>query len=415
MKLTSSLSAVALIAAALIGGVEATNATVPTDRSLTAQAAGYGFVVSQIRNGNKWCLSAAHGARNNANLRLRRCDFVGVPHNQMWRFDDDGKLHTLLDDSKCMVANHGNTVRNGVRMRINDCNLDTNFNEFNLQAGTTDHLALATRPNFCITNRGPHPHPFDTIHAKPCKNRKDYQWTFHVPCSSFLAANQNADLFAVNPGDASSQFIGALPAHSTEIEFDNINGLLYSDDSNGSPFIRNVDYDGTEIGSAEHPCCALNGMEFIGQDLYATNIDGPGEPSKFVKVDPATGAFDFIGRTGLGPITGLAYDSINGILWGITNGERNGILTGSQLVTIDVGTGIATPIVTVTSQNTGFLLSKIGSIEFGPDGNLYGGMSRGAPLWPGHIVRIDTVTGVATDIGDTSFGSITGLTCYAPN
>ena len=51
------------------------------------------------------------------------------------------------------------------------------------------------------------------------------------------------------------------------------------------------------------------------------------------------------------------------------------------------------------------------SLEFGPDGNLYGG---GSGLDGGRIFRIDKLTGAAVLVGPTGFGSVTGLTLVEP-
>ena len=105
------------LVATLYGGAEAAylRAAAPADLDRNLAEVGYGFVVSHISQGNRWCLTAAEGAMNDAHIRLRPCDFGGMPSNQMWSFDDDGRLHSLLDDSKCMVANHGDSFFNGLR------------------------------------------------------------------------------------------------------------------------------------------------------------------------------------------------------------------------------------------------------------------------------------------------------------
>jgi hypothetical protein len=114
----------------------------------------------------------------------------------------------------------------------------------------------------------------------------------------------------------------------------------------------------------------------------------------------------FIGPTGFGPISGLAYDIPTGTMYGVTAGS--GFAT---LLTIDLLAGTATPIAPILLP-TGQPLDKIGSIEFGPDGVLYGGLTLFASVFPGHLLAIDTTTGIATVVGDTGF-SVTGLTsCF---
>jgi hypothetical protein len=116
-------------------------------------------------------------------------------------------------------------------------------------------------------------------------------------------------------------------------------------------------------------------------------------------LDPSTGASVTIGATGVGSIVGLAVDPIGGSLYGITGGGTR----DSRLLTLDLGTGAATII-----GPTGFDAS---ALEFGPDGNLYGG---GSVLDGGKLYRIDKQTGAAALVGATGFGSVAGLTLVEP-
>jgi hypothetical protein len=77
-----------------------------------------------------------------------------------------------------------------------------------------------------------------------------------------------------------------------------------------------------------------------------------------------------------------------------------------MLVRLDLDTGAATVI-----GDTG--LTKVGSIEFGPDGELYGGLTDIAPELATYLVRIDLETAAVTPVGATGY-SITGLTGCAP-
>ena len=69
-----------------------------------ARGAGYGFVVSQIRNNQKWCLTVNEG-KVGAKLGFRRCEFDKAPRRQLWKLDAKGKLHTRVNVSKCMILN----------------------------------------------------------------------------------------------------------------------------------------------------------------------------------------------------------------------------------------------------------------------------------------------------------------------
>jgi hypothetical protein len=81
-------------------------------------------------------------------------------------------------------------------------------------------------------------------------------------------------------------------------------------------------------------------------------------------------------------------------MYGVSGG-----LSPSDLYTVDLATGRATKVGT-----TGV---RLGSLEFGPDGNLY----AGGNLRPdaGKLFRIDRDTGASTLVGETGFEVISGL------
>ncbi len=136
----------------------------------------------------------------------------------------------------------------------------------------------------------------------------------------------------------------------------------------------------------------------MGDTLYGTAIFGPGGPSELRTLNPWTGESQFIGSTGVGPVSGLAYDEATGVMYGIAGGGQS----SSELYTIDLTTGAATTIGT-----TGF---RAGSLEFGPDGVLYGG-GGGQDL--GNLYRINPATAEATLVGNTGFGTLSGLALRA--
>jgi hypothetical protein len=235
---------------------------------------------------------------------------------------------------------------------------------------------------------------------------------------TMLGANQFGELFSIDTATGAGSFIGNTSPSSTEIEFDTNTDTLYSDGSNGDSNLYTINPSTGEIvGILGHPCCALNGMEYVGTTLYGTNNQGGGGWD-LVTVDTVTGNFTIIGPLGIGePVTGLAYDQVNGIMYGVTSGGGGGVPSppqdgpersfgngSSDLVTINLATGAATII-----GPTG--LDRVGSIEFGENGILYGGVSLNGSILPGgFVVRINTVTGAATPVGPSGFASITGLT-----
>lgn len=224
------------------------------------------------------------------------------------------------------------------------------------------------------------------------------------PASAFFLGCDNsspANLFGIDPSGGTAAFIGALPESMTECEYDTVNGRFYAQASDGSFTLYRIDpATGASLGSVSTGA-ALNGMEFVGNTLYAAAIACSNCPSDLVTVNPATGALTTIGATGLGPITGLAYNSATGTMYGVTGGGAP-----ASLVTVNLSTGAATIV-----GPTG--LTRIGSIAFSGNGILYGGLTGSASASPNFLVSINTATGAATPLFDTGF-SITGLALYSP-
>jgi len=114
-------------------------------------------------------------------------------------------------------------------------------------------------------------------------------------------------------------------------------------------------------------------------------------------VNTTNGELTTRGPTGFSSISGLAYDVSSGTLFGITAGGLP-----ADLIRIDLTTGAATFV-----GSTG--LDRVGSIEFGPDGLLYGIVTSTGTSYPTYLVQIDTATGLATPVVITN-KHITGLT-----
>jgi hypothetical protein len=224
-----------------------------------------------------------------------------------------------------------------------------------------------------------------------------------LDCTKLLASSQFGELFRIDVTNGSAEFIGYMPyTLATEIEYDTLTRTLYAEEVDGYPNLHIIDPErGNSLGYVTHEYGSLQGLEFVGSVLYGTFIPGYPPESILMIVDTSTGALTPIGPTGLNQISGLAYDTHTGVMYGITAGGAP-----ANLVRINLTTGAATIV-----GPTG--LDRIGSIEFGPDGNLYGGVTAFASSLATYLVRIDTATGAVTPIGETGF-SITGLTaCQA--
>jgi len=121
------------------------------------------------------CITATDGMRNFGNLKLMPCDFNQFPPEQLWNYEDDQFFNDLGNsNSKCMVANHGDSLFDGVRMRLADCDASLSNNEFIYDG---EYIKFASNTSYCLTNRGPIAHAGDPIHAKPCLDRDDFKWS----------------------------------------------------------------------------------------------------------------------------------------------------------------------------------------------------------------------------------------------
>jgi len=223
-----------------------------------------------------------------------------------------------------------------------------------------------------------------------------------INCSSELyGVTQNGSLFRTNINTAAAMVLGATQVNLSEIAWDNATNTLWATDGSTGSMLRKLNPStGAQMSAVSFGSGAINGLEFVGGVLYGTWIPstGGGAPSSFVTINTATGALTTIGATGItAPISGLAYDSSSSTMYGVTAGG-GGL---SALVRINMATGAATFI-----GSTGYF--KVGSIEIGPDGNLYGGVAQDGAISPSGLLRINKATGVATLIGLTNF-SIVGL------
>jgi hypothetical protein len=101
------------------------------------------------------------------------------------------------------------------------------------------------------------------------------------------------------------------------------------------------------------------------------------------------------------PITGLAFNPINGLLYGSTGNSI--AATAAKLVTINPLTAQVTVIGSFNAGNVGNP-STMADLAFDAAGNLYGVGSIGGP----QLYSINLLTGQATVIGNTGLTSTTG-------
>ena len=137
------------------------------------------------------------------------------------------------------------------------------------------------------------------------------------------------------------------------------------------------------------------------QTLYGTTASGTS--GQLVTLNPATGAVvSTIGPTNIGTnnvgITGLAYNPVNGLLYGSTaNGSTYPAATRAHLVTINPATGAVADIGSFNaSPNT------MVDLAFNSSGQLFGIGSNADAI----LFSINITTGVATGI--TTPGTVPG-------
>ncbi len=216
--------------------------------------------------------------------------------------------------------------------------------------------------------------------------------------TQLYGATRSGHLITLNLNTGAGTPVGSLPTSgSTEIEFNNNTRRGFTQFPDGTFAGQEFDIStGEALGSPINDGASFTGLEWVGSLLYGTSITGPQGASQLQTLNPTTGVSTLIGATGvLKPIAGLAYDDTNAVMYGLTDGASGG---SSDLVTVNLMTGVATVVGSVGFNG--------GSLEFGPDGNLYAGSVGNT----GNLYRINKATGAGTLVGATGFTNVTGLT-----
>jgi hypothetical protein len=237
------------------------------------------------------------------------------------------------------------------------------------------------------TSNGPPPTPTPTPTPGP-------------PITQLYGGTRNGQLLTINLSTGAGTMVGNLPSTgSTEIEFNNTTRRAFTQFPDGSFAGQEFDLNtGGALGVAVFDGASFTGLEWVGTSLYGATVQSGRSASDLRILNPTTGASTLIGATGVGnPLSGLAYDETAAVMYGLTGGAGAGGAPSSVLVTVNLNTGVATSIGPVGFNG--------GSLEFGPDGNLYAGSTGNT----GNLYRIDKATGAATLIGPTGFQNITGL------
>jgi hypothetical protein len=217
--------------------------------------------------------------------------------------------------------------------------------------------------------------------------------------------NSSNELIIIDPSTGAGSLVAPIVGASsgvTEIEFRD-DEVLFGTVGGGLAEVVTLDpLTGIATIIGTHPFGSVNGLDFdSGGNLLGSFLNISGNTMDLVIVDQATGGLSLIGvifDPATVQVTGLTFNS-GGTLYGA------GHLGGpSSLYTIDPATAVPTLI-----GPMGF--DRVGALEFGPGGILYGGVGSGVAN-AGALISIDPSTGAGTLIGSTGFLGISGLSFF---
>lgn len=156
---------------------------------------------------------------------------------------------------------------------------------------------------------------------------------------------------------------------------------------------------------------AVPGLEFgPGGVLYGSADVAGGEANGLIAINPVTGQGTLVGLYGsVGPtviddISGLAFDPTTRSLYGSTGPAFDG--TPGDLFTINLATGLATRVGSLTEAGTGAGLPvALTGLAFDSSGNLYGSLGGG----DGRVLAINLSTFTFVYLGDAASGSVSAI------
>ena len=221
--------------------------------------------------------------------------------------------------------------------------------------------------------------------------------SYNLPCG--VCTGTTASLATVNVGTGSATTVGTLPFSTnpngpgvTEIvcqpnATSAATAICYAQAAAGTDSISQFNLStGAAIGTPVADNFSFNGLAYVGSTLYGASSNNGNSPFSLRTLNPVTGTSVDIGLTGISePITGLAWNGTT--MYGI-----EGSVSSANLYTINLTTGHATLV-----GPTGF---SAGSLQFGPDGNLYEGGDAGNH---GHLYRVNQTTGAGTLVGASGY------------
>jgi sugar lactone lactonase YvrE len=222
------------------------------------------------------------------------------------------------------------------------------------------------------------------------------------PGTLFAAAAGGSNRFVMlNPATGAGTFVGLSDTPVGDMDF-SADGTLFGSTSDGSSRLVIIDFfSGAQTVIGQHTSGVLSALEFAPDSTLIgclTSIFGGF--SELVRIDPRTAALELIGFINF-EVGGLAFGS-DGTLYGATAG----VFTGGNLIKIDILDG---GVETTLIGPTGF--SDIASLEFSPEGVLFGGLGE-FDVNPGGLITIDPASGAGAFVGVSGFPSLSGLAFF---
>jgi hypothetical protein len=222
-----------------------------------------------------------------------------------------------------------------------------------------------------------------------------------VPYGVLYGTTSDGKLLTFDLVTGAGTQVGTLPyPGANELEIDGTTGQCFYQLATGTNAAQQIFFrTGTGFGPPVPNDAAYTGFEHALGRLYATGNSDPCDHSELRILNPWSGTSTTIGPTQLGTVVGLAFEPRTSTMFGI---GAYACIGWVDLLRIDLTDG--------EGHSIGPPGVQLGSIEFGPDGDLYGG---GTDQYAGQLYRIHPTTGFMKPVGPSGFGAITGL-AFAP-
>jgi N-acetylneuraminic acid mutarotase len=217
-----------------------------------------------------------------------------------------------------------------------------------------------------------------------------------VEPGSLYGATNDGRLLTINTVTGAATSIGWVPYAIEEMELDNWQGRTHASIYNR--LLIEYGPDGEWLGDPREFGVVLGGMEWVRSSLfgivsqpsplmsYLLDLSGPVELAPLIASFPR------------GYTVGLAWDEDRDILYGAEYWSG-----GTRLYSLK-SDGSAL-------QGIGEVGTKLSSLEFGPDGQLY---ATGSGSTAGLLYRINTSTGAGTLVGNTGVPLLSALALHQP-